>query len=145
VLICGAAHHFDNVTKCLGETIDNLPKNGVCLLVSPPYAEMSVPFTRLHLQRIAESPDVLDVVVPYAKDRNDVITEVTNEEHTFEIPKSRWYNMIRGHFWSCFNRYTDEEIEESIKELDNERFPGVKDGEYITIVDKNVAVKMTKT
>jgi hypothetical protein len=144
VLIRGVAHHFDNVTKHLGEIIDNLAKNGVCLLLSHQFAELSLPFSRLQLQHLAEERDLFGVVVPYVRDRNDVITEVTNEESTLEIPKSRWYNMIRGRFWSHFRRYTDEEIEESIKELDNERFPGVKDDECITIVHKYVAIKMTK-
>jgi hypothetical protein len=52
--------------------------------------------------------------------------------------------MIRGRFWSHFHRYTDEELEESIKELDNERFPGVKDDECITIVEKYGAIQLIK-
>jgi hypothetical protein len=144
VLICGAVHHFDNIPTSLGKIINCLPKNGSCLILTRQSIGWPLPFSRLQLQDIAGAPDYIDVILSYLTNRNDVVTEVTNEDVTFEIPKSRWYNMIRGRFMSNFNKYTDEELEESIKELDDERFPGVKDDECVTIPDHYIAIKLSK-
>ena len=144
MLLFGVAHHFDNIPKVLAAITDHLPKDGVCAIFNHPATASSIPVTALQLQHFAEAPDRIDDIVSYVKSRDDVITEVTNEETTFRIPKSRWYNMIRNRFWSNFRRYTDEELEESIKELDNGRFKGVIDGELITVVDTFVAVKVAK-
>ncbi|XP_031566458.1 uncharacterized protein LOC116301525 [Actinia tenebrosa] len=148
VLLCSVVHHIDDIVKCVGQILDYLPKNGACFIISGlPCSEKSLsslPLSVLQLQHLKENSNPFDIILPYVKSRDDVTTEVTNEEPTFRIPKSRWYYMIRNRYWSYFHRYTDEEIEESIKELDNGRFNGVKDDELITVAYEAIGVKMTK-
>ncbi|XP_031573717.1 uncharacterized protein LOC116307569 [Actinia tenebrosa] len=144
VLLFAVAHHFDNIPKVLTQIFNYLPTNGICAIINHPSSGISLPFTAIHVQHFAETPDFLDDIVSCAKSRDDVITKVTNEKARFRIPKSRWYYMIRNRFWSSFRRYTDEEIEESVKELDNGRFKDVKDDELIDIVDTLACVQITK-
>ncbi|XP_031571527.1 uncharacterized protein LOC116305700 [Actinia tenebrosa] len=147
VLLCGVVHHIDDIVKCLGQILDYLPKNGVCFISNQSFTEKSLsslPLTAFQLRYFKETSNPFDIILPYVKSRDDVITEVTNDEPSFRIPKSRWYYMIRNYFWSHFHQYTDKEIEESIKELDNGRFKQVKDDELITVVYKVTGVKITK-
>jgi len=45
---------------------------------------------------------------------------------------------------SNFEKYTDDELEKSIEELEKERFGGLNDDDNITINDNYIITKLTK-
>ncbi|KAJ7350153.1 hypothetical protein OS493_038163 [Desmophyllum pertusum] len=51
---------------------------------------------------------------------------------TVAVAKSKLYEMFRCRYMSMFNRLSDEQIEEGIKELDNELLKDVKDDDRIS-------------
>ncbi|KAJ7350151.1 hypothetical protein OS493_038161 [Desmophyllum pertusum] len=60
---------------------------------------------------------------------------------TVALAKSKLYEMFRCRYMSMFNRLSDEQIEEGIKELENELFKDVKDDDRINY---NYVVLITK-
>ncbi|XP_031572076.1 uncharacterized protein LOC116306166 [Actinia tenebrosa] len=144
ILSVMSIHHFSDKLKSLDQIITCLPPNGVLLVLKPPCSGLDLPFSKFHLQYNRQLPEMFDYIIPYLKNRDDAFTEVSNEVSTFQIAKSRWYSMIRGRFWSFLHRFSDDEIEESIQELEDERFSGVKEDENITVIDKYIALTVTK-
>jgi len=143
-MIVGAIHHFSDQNGCLDNIIDFLPKGGMCIVVERPKYKWPLPFARVHIQDLRATPTAHVIIIPHLEKRKDVVVEKFDEFFSYEMKKERWYNMIRGRFMSNFEKYTDDELEKSIEELEKERFGGLKDDDNITINDNYIITKLTK-
>jgi len=126
VLIANAMHHFNDPKTFVDKIIDFLPNGGVFIHAERTNACSSLPFARVHLQAMHELPTANDMIILHLKQRNDVVVETLEEPISYEVKKERWYSMIRGRFFSRFEKDTDEELEMCIEELEKERFGGLR-------------------
>lgn len=39
------------------------------------------------------------------------------QDYTVEMPASQWLDMVKGRFWSNFNSFSEEEMEEGLREI----------------------------
>ena len=59
--------------------------------------------------------------------------EVAEENIDFNVTKSKWYHMLRGRFNSNLTKFTDEEIEEGIDELERGKLKDLEPQDDISI------------
>ena len=62
--------------------------------------------------------------------------QIRSEIYTAEMTKGEWYDKIRRRIFSALNDFSDEQIEEGLKELDREWFPTKKDSDIVEVNDR---------
>ena len=73
-----------------------------------------------------------------------VTMTTTTEILEYKMKKSLWYSVLRNRYNSYLHRLTDEEIEDGIKELEADRFKGIRDDDIIPIRDRIEIHKLCK-
>lgn len=76
----------------------------------------------------------------WVSDRKEFFREIkfqgnfSQEElhYVWSVSKSKLYEMFRRHYVSTFHQFSDEQIEDGIKELENGTLKDVKDDDPIT-------------
>ena len=70
--------------------------------------------------------------------------KMSTEICTVKMTKLGWYDRLRKRVFSTLYEFSDEQIEEGLKELDQEWFPGKKESNLVEIRDNLVFYIATK-
>ena len=132
VMCVSAVHHFREPLRVLQGLKESLSTEGLFLIVTRP-PNTPLPFFRAALDVFATSL-AGDVLLSLITDAG-LQASVSTVPVTFHYPKSQWYEMLRGRFMSCLDPFSDEEIEQGIEELEEERFKGVGQDDIIVVRD----------
>ena len=117
VLMNGCVHHFTDPEFVFTKLADYMPDNGVCFATQ--IGAKGLPIFKAALEVRNDSIEWLCELVQSKGLKCQVVSVV----EPGETDKKLWYNAIRNRiFWTCA-KFSDEELEQGIKELE-ERFKG---------------------
>ena len=146
VLIAFSSHHFaESRVVVLRKLSEHLPPGGVCLIVER-QKSTTLPFFKSALEehRRAHANDLSSeqyctLLQPlwFEVSSGDVILE-------YHVTKSLWYETLRERYISFLHQFTDEQIEDGIRELEMQ-YHGQKHHEDISVRDPVVVHKLVKT
>ena len=114
VLMCGSAHLFSDSKAVFAGVKECLSKKGVCLVLDP--SSLS-PLFRSLKEEFGEGYLTWEPLY-------EILTalglkfKTIRSTQKFSIPKSQWYAGLRDRFLTKLGKFTDEEIEEGILELE---------------------------
>lgn len=138
-LIIASIHHFTDTDSIFQKWAEWLQPGSVCLILTRP-PETTLPFFRkahaLFQKSASGVPGIIDSLM-----RVGLNVDVSEERTELQMSKEQWYKMLRRRYMSNMLVLTDEEIEEGVAELENERFADKKD---IMIYDNILAIVVCK-
>ena len=146
VLIAFCFHHFaDSREKVLAMLSECLPVGGACLIIER-QKKTALPLFKaaLEMHQQAHKNDLSSeqcssLVKPmgFGVTSYDVILEYT-------MTKSLWYKTLRERFVSFIHQFTDEKIEDGIRELETCHFQALKDDDEIAMKDPVIIHQLIK-
>ena len=69
--------------------------------------------------------------------------QITSEVRMIEMTKGEWYGKLRKRIFSFLYEFTDQDIEEGLKELERDQFPGKENSDMINIKGTIVFIDAT--
>ncbi len=129
IVMCGSAHLFPDTLDTFRKAAEYLPQDGQLVLIErgfgyPLWKELRKKFTARVEKDFQELLEQAGFRVQTIK-----------EPYTIQMTKGQWYDKLRGRNLTVLYEFTDEEIQEGLKELDREWFPGKQDSDIIDIKD----------
>ncbi|KAJ7356330.1 hypothetical protein OS493_025439 [Desmophyllum pertusum] len=116
----GAAHHFGDPVKIYRSIESCLSPSGVLLVELVKDATNTPLFTKAEKGIDALVVGLEENTCAWLRLANFDV-EVLEERMDYSVTKSKWYDMLRGRFYSSLRELNDVEIEEGIDELERER------------------------
>ncbi len=139
ILLNECAHLFPDTLSTFRKAAKYLPQDGLLVLIVranmstfPMWAELKKEFS-VHVNVFREFLEQAGFTV-----------QSTMEAYTIQMTKGQWYDKLRRRVFTALHEFTDEEIEEGLKELDREWFPGKQDSDIIDIKDTVMFYSATK-
>ena len=140
VLINESAHLFPDPQTTFLKVYEYLPVDGL-LVVIVRATQSTFPMWRALQEKFAPvSEDQFQVYLEKAGFSVRMSTEVG----TIKMTKLDWYDRLRKRVFSTLYEFSDEQIEEGLKELDREWFPGKEESDLLEISDSLVFYVATK-
>ena len=140
ILINESAHLFPDPQSTFLKAHKYLPADGL-LVVIVRSTQCTFPMWRALQEKFAPvSVDKFQVYLENAGFNVRTSTEVG----TVKMTKLDWYGRLRKRVFSTLYEFSDEQIEEGLKELDQEWFPGKEESDLVEIRDSllfNIATK----
>ena len=118
VLMIGCIHHFQDINLVFSKLSECMPENGVCFIVQQP-PETTLPLFRAAKQAFADTSKRLEPISEVLQTKGFQCKIVRGVE-SVQLKKGFWYSAIRNRVVSGFERLSDEELEQGIKELEEE-------------------------
>lgn len=117
VLLKEVRHHFTHPADVYGSLAKTLAPQGRLISVTRPDDPVGYPFFEAARQRWREGNSAS--VDSHKDAMRDAGLEVSSKEETYRVTMSRaeWERLVRGRFWSHFSVFSDQEVEDGIKEL----------------------------
>lgn len=140
VLLNECAHLFPDTLSTFQKVAEYLPRDGLLLLIVRASTSTFPMWGELQKRFTVHSEDVFQTFLKQAGFKVTVATEV----YTIPMTKGEWYSKLRGRVFTVLYEFSDEEIEEGLKDLDREWFPGKKESDVIEIKDTVLFYMATK-
>ena len=118
VLMIGCIHHFQDINFVFSKLSECMPENGVIFIVQQP-AETTLPLFKAAKQAFTDISKRLEPICKVLKAKGFRCRVVTGVE-SVQLKKEFWYSAIRNKVVSGFERFSDEDLEQGIKELEEE-------------------------
>lgn len=136
VLMNFCVHHFNDQDFVFSRLAEYLPEDGVCIITEyPPNA--TFPWFKAAKQAFTASGE--EKMMPLIKSKGLKCRFVTDTEPA-EMDKALWYESIRKRFSSSLLKFSDEELEEGISELE-EQFKDVQVLKYDITINGFIVTK----
>lgn len=129
ILIKESIHHIGNRQSFWTKIRSSLMPDGRVLVVTRPSLP-EFPLFKRGMTAFSESQPELDILLEEIS-ASGLNTVTNTEAYYVEIPKERWYAMLRARFMSSLAGFTSGEIEQGILEVD-----GQLDGDQIRFTDR---------
>ena len=140
ILINESAHLFPDPQSTFCKVHNYLPADGL-LVVIVRATQSTFPMWKALQEKFAPvSEDQFQVYLEKAGFNVKMSTEVG----TVMMTKLDWYDRLRKRVFSTLYEFSDEQIEEGLKELDQEWFPGKEESDLVEIRDSLVFYTATK-
>jgi len=110
-------HHIDNRNKLWNDIFNTIEDEGKILIYTRPQ-NIKFPLFQKAKDEFFKNQPHYDFVVNELKDVGFSV-EVSIKSFTFELSKEEWFTMLKAKFMSDLSVFSDEEIIEGIKELDD--------------------------
>ena len=120
IFVC-CVHHFEDPNTVFTNLAKHMPSDGVCFLLEYP-PETTLPWFKAAEKAFSSIGNRLTEIQALAECKGFKCRVVTGMEPV-EMEKSLWYEAIRKRSSSALRSFTDEELEEGIRELE-EKFAG---------------------
>ena len=131
VLFNECAHLFPDTQETFHKVFNYLPKDGVLVLISRS-TFCTFPMWKALKDKFAPvKPEVFKQYLAGAGFKFSLTVEVGVTKMT----KCDWYNKLRRRVFTTLSEFSDEEIEDGIKELDREWYPDKKESDVVEIRD----------
>ena len=140
ILINESAHLFPDPQGTFYKAYEYLPEDG--LLVVTVRSQPTFPIWRSLKEKFVHK--VSKDEVKTCLDKAGFNVKKTIEVGMAMMTKLDWYDRLRKRVFSTLYEFTDEQIEEGLKELDQEWFPGIKDTDPVEIKDSLTIYTATK-
>jgi|TARA_B100000214_G_scaffold162695_2_gene116642 ubiquinone/menaquinone biosynthesis C-methylase UbiE len=129
ILIKESIHHIRNRQSFWKKISSSLRPNGRVLVVTRPSLP-EFPLFKRAMTAFSESQPELEILLDEISSSG--LRAVTNaEQYHVQIPKERWYAMLRARFMSSLASFTPGEIEQGILEVDSQL-----DGDQVRFTDR---------
>ena len=141
ILIIGGAHLFPDAQETFRKAYEYLPVDGVLLLIQRS-SVCSIPVW----QAMKENPVAGTSVDMFRSflERAGFDVTVTIEVGMTKMSKGKWYEKLRRRIFTVLHECSDEQIEDGLRELDQEWFPGTKESDLVEIKDSLACFTATK-
>ena len=140
ILINMSAHLFPDPQGTFYKAYKYLPED--CLLVATVRSQPTFPMWRSLREKFVRQVSK-DEVKTYL-DKAGFNVEKTTEVGVVKMTKLDWYDRLRKRVFSTLYEFSDEQIEEGLRELDQEWFPGTEDSDLVEIRDSLTVYTATK-
>ena len=140
ILINESAHLFPDPQGSFCKAVKYLPVDGRLVLVTRS-TQCTFPMWKAVKEKFA--PVSVDKFREYL-DRAGFNVQMTIEVGTTKMTKYDWYDKLRKRIFTLLHEFSDEEIEEGLKELDRDWFPGKEESDVVDIRDSLVYFTATK-
>ncbi len=140
VLMNECAHLFPDTLGTFRKAAEYLPQDGLLVLITRAVTSTFPMWQELKKKFTVHSENVFQEFLEQAGFR----VQKTMEVYTIQMTKGQWYDKLRRRVFTALYEFTDEEIEEGLKELDREWFPGKQDSDIVDIKDTVMLFSATK-
>ena len=140
ILLNECAHLFPDTQESFRKAHEYLPADGLLLLIQRS-SVCSFPMWKALKAKFAIVS--MDTFRSYLEKAEFDIT-VTVEVGISKMAKGEWYDKLRRRIFTILHEFSDEQIEEGLKELDQEWFPGAKESDIVEIKDNIAYFAATK-
>lgn len=140
VLMNECAHLFPDPLETFRKTAKYLPQDGLLVLIVRAHTS-TFPMWKSMQKKFAVFGE--DVFKEFLEKAGFKVT-ITSEVYTIKMTKGDWYNKLRRRVFSTLYDFSDEEIEEGLKEVDRDWFPDKNDTDIVDIKDTLVYYHATK-
>ena len=117
VLMIGCVHHFKSLNFVLSKLSEYMPDDGVCVALE--ITGNSLPMFKDAQQVTGGISAQLDLFYK-ALEGNGLKCKVVSDSVLEHVNKELWFEAIRNRFSSGLLKFTDEELERGIQELEEE-------------------------
>jgi SAM-dependent methyltransferase len=118
VLMNGCVHHFTDVDFVFSKLVKYMPDDGVCF-VTDCTGELSLPLFKAAVDAHTGIDEGLDLLCDLVKSKGLKCRVVAGTEPG-ETDKELWYDAIRNRFFSLLLKFSDDELERGIEELEEQ-------------------------
>ncbi len=137
LLLKEVIHHIPEIEIFWKNIYKAMPNGGKLLIITRPQ-HIAFPFFTAAKKAFANNQPPYELFESQLEKCGfRVIT--TQRNHTFNLPKENWYEMLRHRFMSDLGVFSDEEIETGICEVEND-YPQ----EILEIIDNLIFITATK-
>ena len=140
ILINESAHLFPSPLDTFKKIAAYLPEDGKLVVIAraqastfPMWESMRRTFTVVKIESFKEMLEKAGFTV-----------KLVQESYAIPMTKKEWYDKLRRRIFSTLYSFSDEEIEEGLKELDRNWFPDTTDLDIVDIKDTMVFYNATK-
>ncbi len=116
ILMISCYHHFKDPGLVFEGVARLLSDDGVCLVTHAEYEP-------LLFSRLGKLLDIDYSQIAKHAEANGLKAQITSDSEVREVTKESCFSFLRNRMFSILNEFTDSEIEEGIKELD-QRYDG---------------------
>lgn len=129
-------HHIENKSLFFHK-LHNVIKEKAVFITRPKYIE--IPFFKKALDTFSDSQQDLELILKEVP-KDKFHYRVSPFTMTINIYKKDFYMLIKSRFWSCFSKFSDIEIEQGIKEIEEK----YSDKEILSFNDKIIIIELLK-
>lgn len=130
-------HHIPKRAEFWKTLYPALPQDGKILIITRPQ-DVDFPFFASAKEAFARHQPSQELIETELHDSGFHIT-THHRSHTFTLQKEYWYTMLRHRFMSDLGVFSDQEIEEGIREIEQNHA-----GEMIDIIDNLIFITAVK-
>ena len=136
-----SAHHF-NSDIAFKRILRSLRPSGIFFLVTT--LKSSLPIFKSAKEPVSQSLE--EGRKSHFSFLNNLNAKVSQQEFSYSasVTKSKLYEMFRGRFISLLKQFSDDQIEEGIRELENDAFKNMKDGDLINFEHTLLVIRAEK-
>ena len=130
-----ALHHVPDVTAVMENVAKLLPVGGKCVIcyrVNPTLPYFSAAHNEFTSERYSSKKTEM---MHFLSKVPNVNVATLEQPLNYKLRKSQWYMMLRNRFQTHLDAFTDEEIEEGIRELEETTFKGVEEEQLVAFCD----------
>ena len=144
VLLCQNMHIMSDLQETFDAMFKNSPPNFMCVIVA--YApRVKMAFWKTAKERFEEAvkrggPEVVTKALTNAGFK----LNITDELIVYTPTKAEWYRNLRNRSFVALESFSDAEIEEGLRELDRDYFPGAANSDRVEVVDNVAVIVATK-
>ena len=142
ILINQCAHLFPDPLATFQKAAQYLPTDGMILLI---VRDKTTTFPLWKSVREQMSHPEGDNTLHASLEQAGFNIQMFSEMHIVEMTKVQWYDKLRRRIFSTMADMSDEQIEEGLKELDQDWFLGKQDFDTVEINDCLLFYVVTKT
>ena len=142
VIAVVSAHHFVNPDAVFKGILRSLRPGGIFLLVTT--LKVSLPIIKSAEKAVGQSLE--QERESHLSFLNNLYVNISQQEISFSasMTKSKWYEMLRGRFISMLKPFSDDQIEQGIRKLENEMFKDLKDDDLINFEHTLLVIRAQK-
>lgn len=137
LLLKEVIHHIDEREHLWQAVYTRLPKKGKLLIITRPQ-HVAFPLFTSAKTAFAHNQPPYELFESQLRACGFKVTTL-KRSHTFTLRKENWYEMLRHRFMSDLSIFSDEEIEEGIREIEE-----AYTEESIDIIDNLIFISATK-
>ena len=144
IFVSGSVHYFTDPLTTFRKAALYLPADGIMLIRNRSSEATLLPLWKSAVEKFLKAYDTpvpLQTVLEQAGFSVQVITYT----YTAEMTKGEWYDKIRQRMICVLNEFSDEQIEEGLKELDRDWLPAKKVSDVVQVDDRWICYIATKT
>ena len=141
ILVNESAHLFRDPQDTFCKALEYLPVDGL-LVVIVRATQSTFPMWKALREKFA--PVSENEFKTYLDNAGFCNVKMMTEIGMVKMTKLDWYDRLRKRVFSTLYEFSDEQIEEGLKELDQEWFPGKQDSDVVEIKDELTFYTATK-